>query len=200
MRWLLVFLLLLNGFYFSWNVWLAKPLEVPVGVQASELELLVAPMDVREECFYVWGEPLAALEQRIRALNVIYRSETSMVDGASDYWVYLPSLPRGAATQRLLRELHSKNIESYLIVDGEIKGGISLGVFAREDSARAVQNRLAQAGYEPRIQRQVHETRNREMLVIPKWKSPWIGEKEWQQLLGELSTVQYEKKSCTGLF
>ena len=166
----------------------------------QELQLLDPPVEGLEECRYITGDGLLELEQRLRALGVVHHWQVESVDGPSDYWVYLPALPGSSATQRLLKELQSKNIESYLIAEGEIKGGISLGVFVREDAAIAVQNRLRQAGYEARIQKQVHEKNMQKVIVVPEWKSPWIGPDEWVKLFDGFSGGASEKKSCIGLF
>ncbi|MNE68159.1 Sporulation related domain protein [compost metagenome] len=72
------------------------------------------------------------------------------VDAAAevDYWVYLPPLGSRQASLRQLRELQARKIDSYIITQGDLANGISLGIFPREESAKSVIQRLRDAGYE----------------------------------------------------
>jgi hypothetical protein len=62
--------------------------------------------------------------------------------------VYLPPLGSRQASLRQLRELQARKIDSYIITQGDLANGISLGIFPREDSAKSVIQRLRDAGYE----------------------------------------------------
>ena len=74
------------------------------------------------------GRRRKPLEQRLLSPDV--QSEIQEVDTASgvDYWVYLPPLARQASL-RQLRELQSRNIDSYIITVGDLANGISLEYF-----------------------------------------------------------------------
>jgi len=64
----------------------------------------------------------------------------------SKYWVYLSPMATKASALRKLKELQSKKIDSFLITRGELKNGISLGIFSSIDSANGLMARLGAAG------------------------------------------------------
>lgn len=69
------------------------------------------------------------VEQRLLSLDI--QAEVRGVDAAAglEYWVYLPPLASRQASLRQLRELQARRIDSYIITQGELANGISLGIF-----------------------------------------------------------------------
>lgn len=80
--------------------------------------------------------------------------------GEFDYRVVIPPLPSLQEAFRRLRELKSRDIDSYVITQGEDAQGISLGVFSTEEAALSHQSFLDERGYEvlikqiPRLSRE----------------------------------------------
>lgn len=69
--------------------------------------------------------------------------------GSVRYWVYYPEQANGAVAQALSTELKAKGFDNYMVQnDGEFKGALSLGLFGKEDVARALMSRLKSAGYD----------------------------------------------------
>lgn len=66
---------------------------------------------------------------------------------SSTWWVHLPPFASEAEARAMLGELQGKGIDSYYMRTGEMAGGISLGVYSREESARIAQRQLASQGY-----------------------------------------------------
>jgi len=64
----------------------------------------------------------------------------------SKYWVYLPPLSTKEGALKQLKGLQSKKIDSFLISRGELKNGISLGIFSSADSANGLLVRLEATG------------------------------------------------------
>lgn len=171
MRWLLLLLILLNLFYYIHNQqqasWGAQ--EPPVLVsstpdpsirllsESSEAErrsqFLVAAEDAT--CLFLGGfddESLAAaLRQRLLSLDIASSLQGIDLTAGVDYWVYLPPLVSRQASLRQLRELQSRNIDSYIITVGDLSNGISLGIFSRKDSAESVVSRLLELDYRAAI-------------------------------------------------
>ncbi len=71
--------------------------------------------------------------------------------GESDYRVMIPPSPSLQDAFRKLRELKSREIESYVITQGADSLGISLGVFSTEGAARNAQAQHERQGYATRI-------------------------------------------------
>jgi hypothetical protein len=90
-------------------------------------------------------ERLEALdyEVRLRALD--------QLTGERDYRVMIPPAVSMEAAFRQLRELQSRGIDSYVIMQGKDTLGISLGVYSTVDAADTVQRDLIEKGYESRI-------------------------------------------------
>lgn len=155
MRWILLLLLLLNAFYYVWHQQ-QGPLRAkevaPAGAYQSarkDIRLLSeadaprvraessAPADaVAPEaavCLYLGSfeeeSRARVVEQRLLSLDI--QAEVRSVDAAAgvEYWVYLPPLASRQASLRQLRELQARRIDSYIITQGELANGISLGIF-----------------------------------------------------------------------
>jgi hypothetical protein len=177
MRWLFLLLLVLNLFYYVWHQQQA-PMRVkevaPLSLYRSaedNIRLLsesgnvpsvqaralpVAPPGAPQAvCLFIGGYAtegdIQPLEQRLIGLDVSAQVQSRNAEGAVDYWVYLPPLASRQASMRQLRELQSRHIDSYLIGEGNLAGGISLGMFPRMDLADALVGRLSEAGYEPQV-------------------------------------------------
>lgn len=168
MRWLFLLLLTLNIFYYVWAN--QRP---PVVAQSSSAYALSSggqssirlisedvPRSVLEVpgstanddmCLFLGGferhEDALALEQRLLSLDLLTRMHEREVEVGVDYWVYLPPLSSRDAALRQLKELQSRAIDSYLVSQGELANGISLGFFSRHDSARSVLERMRSIGY-----------------------------------------------------
>ncbi|HWK53670.1 MAG TPA: SPOR domain-containing protein [Hyphomicrobiales bacterium] len=92
------------------------------------------------------------LAELLTAAGIENRMEPRQTQTGSTWWVYLPAFATDALTQRMLAELKEKGIDSYYMRTGELAGGISLGVYSREASAKAAQQSLSQRGYSANIQ------------------------------------------------
>lgn len=174
MRWLFLLLLVLNLFYYVWHQQQA-PLRVKevesfslyqggrqnirLVSEADVAAIPVAPVVVGQGgqavCLFLGSfereDEARALEQRLLSLDI--ESTVQSVDAAVgvDYWVYLIPLASRQASLRQLKELQARKIDSYIIGQGDLANGISLGIFPRSDSAESVMQRLRKAGYEPML-------------------------------------------------
>lgn len=174
MRWLFLGLLIVNALYFVWTQqdFANKPIEVASVASTSsvmhekvqlvsevpELQKQPQKQKLRQEQVEIMllggfaDEQMAQkLQQRLVSLDI--QSKITALDSRVDieYWVYLAPLASRQAAVRQLKEMQARKIDGYLITQGDLANGISLGMFAREDSAQSVAERLEEAGYEPSI-------------------------------------------------
>lgn len=173
MRWLFLGLLIVNGFYFIWTQqdFVAKDstqtrIVLHEGRGQGQVKLIgevdhlertpvLAETQKQAEIMLLGGfadEPaIERLQQRLLSLDIETKITglDSQVD--TEYWVYLAPLASRQASVRQLKEMQARKIDGYLITQGDLTNGISLGMFAREDSAQSVVERLKEAGYEPLI-------------------------------------------------
>ena len=191
MRWLFLLLFILNLFYYVWHQQQAplRPVEVApleqyrlrqqdihllsessaVAVQPSALDKSSA---AHSSCMFLGGFDVSgeaeALRQRLAGLDV--ESVVEGVDDATgvDYWVYLPPLGSRDASLRQLKELQARQIDSFIIAEGDLSNGISLGIFPRLESAESVMTRLVGAGYEPALRELSRDQRSYWVRVDPQ--------------------------------
>ena len=172
MRWFFLFLLALNVFYYVWHQQQAplRPKEIaPLSLFHAEqknIRLLSESAETPQRrpadekpaaapasaCVYLGSFPVEdrarQLVQRLLSLDVQASVQTVDAAAGTDYWVYLPPLASRQASLWQLRELQARKIDSYIITEGDLTDGISLGIFQRKDSADSVVERLKTAGYD----------------------------------------------------
>lgn len=64
-----------------------------------------------------------------------------------EFWVHIPPLADRAEALKLLRKLQSERIDSYIITQGDLANGISLGLFRKRDSAYSLRKKVAQLNF-----------------------------------------------------
>ncbi|UZE95846.1 SPOR domain-containing protein [Alkalimarinus alittae] len=113
----------------------------PEGV--GMLCLLLGPID----------SPLSA-KKLLRELNsegLDTKIITQPIIKAPNYWVHLEPYENRKAAITKLKELKSAKVDSYLITQGELTNGISLGMFENIDSARRMLKKRQTQGYDVKI-------------------------------------------------
>ena len=218
MRWLFLLFLVLNLFYYVWHQQQAplrakevEAVELRQG-QSQGVRLLSsadrarvrpeasAPVEtvVGESCLFLgsFQQSVEAqqLEQRLTALDI--RAEVRSVSAAAglDYWVYLAPLASRQASLRQLKELQARRIDSYIITQGDLANGISLGIFPRLDSAESVVRRLKDAGYEPMVRELPRAQRSFWVRIAPE--SRRLVDDAVAQLSLDFSGLQHQIMPC----
>lgn len=94
----------------------------------------------------------AAVVERALSLGFEARWEAlELVTGPPDLQVHLPPLPSAEQASRAVRELAALDIEAFVIPDGDLRGGVSLGTFTATEAAEARRAEVARLGYPVRI-------------------------------------------------
>jgi cell division septation protein DedD len=140
----------------------------------------------------------AAVEQRLLSLDI--RSRVQSMDAAAgvDYWVYLPPLASRQASLRQLRELQARKIDSYIITQGDLSNGISLGIFPRSDSAESVMQRLRDAGYEPLLRELTRAHRSFWVRIAPESRR-LADDSLLERLAFDFKGLQHQLMPCEGI-
>ncbi|MFN3769187.1 MAG: SPOR domain-containing protein [Ectopseudomonas guguanensis] len=224
MRWILLLLLLLNAFYYVWHQQQAplraKEVAPANAYQAARKDIRLlsetdAPRSRSESsaaadavapeaavCLFLgsFDEEARArvVEQRLLSLDI--QAEVRSIDAAAgvEYWVYLPPLASRQASLRQLRELQARRIDSYIITQGELANGISLGIFPRNDSANSVMQRLRDVGYEPQIRELSRAHRSFWVRVAPQSRR-LADEFLLGRLAGDFAGLQHQLMPCEGV-
>jgi hypothetical protein len=140
------------------------PAPLPLGVEQlrllSELRGREPPPAIpsREGGVCVSARPLAleedarAVAQRAGSLGLAARpAALELVSGPPDLQVHLPPLPSAEQASRAVREFAALDIEAFVIPDGDLAGGVSLGIFTSEAEAESRRADVAGLGYPVRI-------------------------------------------------
>lgn len=216
MRWLFLLLLVLNFFYWVWSERFgtrgahenpASPsLDVSSGIQLvseSRVATRAKTGEPRKEaCLFLGGfqseERGRQVVQRLLSLDVASSVEQVERIVATDYWVYLPPLASRQASLHQLRELQAKKIDSYVITQGDLVNGISLGVFSRAESAKAAMQRFRDAGYEPMV-RELSRVRHDYWVKVAPEGARLFDERLMGILARSFPGLQHQQKECEGV-
>lgn len=213
MRWLFIGLVIINVFYFIWSQQdfsgepqlSAAKQQITAGTEQVKLLSEVVPEDdsrvlsaaesiapAEELLLGGFSDEVTAVRLQQRLLSLDIESVVVALDSQVDieYWVYLQPLPSRQASIRQLKELQARRIDSFLITQGDLANGISLGMFNREDSAQAVVGRLSAAGYKPLI-RPVERLQRLYWVVIDVSARRLVDEKLLRQLVTDFVDMQH---------
>lgn len=222
MRWLFLLLLVLNLFYYVWHQQQAplrakevEPMAQYRGAQ-QDIRLLsesgregvrrevpdAAVSAATETCLFLgsFQQDSAAREVEQRLMSLDIGAEVKAVDAAAglDYWVYLAPLASRQASLRQLKELQARKIDSYIITQGDLANGISLGIFPRSDSAQSVMQRLRDAGYEPLLRELTRAQRSFWVRIAPQSRR-LADDVLLQQLAADFKNLQHQLMPCEGV-
>jgi hypothetical protein len=220
MRWFFLFLLVLNVFYYVWqqqqvpmkpNAFLSErgyvephadirllgEIEKPARSVSADV-----PAGVGDTTCMALGEfserlEAEAIEQRLVSVNIAVSILERNVSAGIDYWVYLSPLASSQASLRQLRELQGRMIDSYLITEGDLENGISLGIFSRSSSAETVVERLRAAGYEPQM-RQLERTHRTYWVQIAPSSSRLVDDELLGRLAEDFPGLMHQLAPCEG--
>lgn len=73
------------------------------------------------------------------------------VELAPAYWVYFDDFSLGLTPREQRREFVAKGVDSFIILEGDLKGFISVGVFKNIDSARRMIKIMLKKGYQTKM-------------------------------------------------
>jgi hypothetical protein len=156
MRWIFVSLLLINLSYLAYEFTQPKGIKTEETVNvnlasgAGSIQLLaelnkpqprkaasktnkkgplcwaVGPYQVELDARHVYA--------RMLAIDIPAKVEKQSVVIKEEFWVYLPPLPNKKQAIRKLKELQKRNVDSFIITEGDLANGISLGLFSKKAS------------------------------------------------------------------
>jgi len=219
MRWMFLLLFVLNLFYYVWHQQQSplRPKEVAPLMLAqdskrdihllSESDKHAAPERVVNGngdtfCLFLIGFELeataAAVEQRLLSLDIRSRVQPVETAAGVEYWVYLPPLASRQASLRQLKELQARKIDSYIITQGDLANGISLGIFPREDSAKSVMQRMGDAGYESKLRALSRAHRTYRLRIAPESRR-LLGDTLLQALAIDFNGLQHQIMPCESI-
>ncbi len=132
------------------------------------------------------------VRDRLRAIGLIADIVGVSVPLRTDYWVHLgPYASRDEALAQL-KVLQDAGVDSFLINDGELANGISLGLFRQQGSAESLLKKRQAEGYEAAM-REMPRT-SEELWVLLEGGD--LAESVRAQLLTVAPNIEYRKNLC----
>ncbi|ASP37485.1 hypothetical protein CHH28_01815 [Bacterioplanes sanyensis] len=136
-------------------------------------------------------------DARARAVAVGLQTRVKRISAPSaeptEYWVHVPPQANRQQARKVLRELQSRRIDSYIITQGELADGVSLGLFRNQSSAENLQNQVRALGIDVRIQ-VVSDTQDELWLELNEAD---IAEDLLQRISDGMGDVRWKKLACS---
>ena len=85
---------------------------------------------------------------RAEALGFESAMRSLATGGSIEHWVHIPPLSSRQQSLQLLRELQGRGVDSYIITQGELAEGISLGLFRNKQSAASLTAKMQGLDYD----------------------------------------------------
>ena len=216
MRWLLVVLVIANILLCLYHVNRGEIVSddvagLQVAPRGTDIRLLseTKPLERREHahvadsgCVYLGGfddeAEALAVEQRLLSLDIEAEVAPMEESAGVDYWVYLPPLVSRQASLRQLRELQSRNVDSYIITVGDLSNGISLGIFSKRDTAESVASRLRAIDYAPSI-RELPRSHQRYWVRLSHHGEPVLRDGLLVELMRSFPAMEHRQMPCSAI-
>ena len=221
MRYIVIFLLLLNMAYFGWSRYGPSPSDAGSGSEDLPLLntglMLVREYEERATALVAANQdqsPMCAIVADFPTVDEAYSfmSESSNrgfsavlnLTGEAltpQFRVYIPPLSSRSIATITLEGLSAAasnaglEVETYLITRGSLANAIALGVFALPDSAELVREQVAALGYSVQIQEIPLSTGDIQVLLRhPQFDS--IGEAQWLDLSADRPYLTVTENLC----
>jgi hypothetical protein len=109
--------------------------------------------DITEERCYSVGpfkdeDDAKFLGIRAEALGFNSEMRSLATGGSIEHWVHIPPLVNRQQSLQLLRELQGRGVDSYIITQGDLAEGISLGLFRNKESAERLTLKMKEMDYD----------------------------------------------------
>jgi len=136
--------------------------------------------------------------ENLKALDV--KADVQAVDlpGDPGFWVFLEPLPSRKQAMRLLRQLQAKGVDSYVFKKGELRNGISFGLYSHRSSALKRQAEVVQMGYQPGILEQAR-SKQEVWVVISGVEAAKLDRQAWQKFASERKGIEIKENYCPGV-
>ncbi|MEM8500982.1 MAG: SPOR domain-containing protein [Pseudomonadota bacterium] len=161
--------------------------QVPQDYAANEMCWKLGPFEE--------SELASNIQTRLRATGVDLFVQKIATPVAPDYWVYAVPMETRQAAVELLRNLQQRNVDSFIIAEGELENGISLGFYSKEKTAREVVEE--HLGQDYRVAMQVVPRNIEEYWgVVRAREFDKLSEEAWERFRSDNGDLALEQKYC----
>jgi hypothetical protein len=142
------------------------------------------------------ADRIDAKHLKVRAEALGFSSELrGLTTGTSiEHWVHIPPQSNRQQSLRLLRELQGRGIDSYIITQGDLAEGISLGLFRNGTSAQNLTQKMQDLNYKVVI-KEVSRGEKELWLEFPQVTQ--LTEAMRKRVVGEGQELQWMLTDCS---
>lgn len=217
MRGIILTLLVLNLAFGGWLYWRSQQPEAnDIGVPLAELNNLSLdeatrvrlaqsgrlrdnPEQAAAQCILIRGigsaDDAGVIQARLTALEVPSEVRVRSEVVRTDHWVVLGPFESTARARERLAQLQADGVESFLINQGRLEGGISLGLFSSNSNAENRRAALAEDGIDARIE-DFPRTRDVRDLNIAADAARLLSDGALESILDRFEGVDFQRYGC----
>ena len=161
--------------------------EKPNRVEVQPLCEIVGPFpDSREASNFM---------ERLSAIDIASSEHQLELSAGSNYWVYLaPSTTRKDA-RRVLKDLQSQEVDSYVVPKGEYANAISLGMFTQKNLANAVVSKVVGLGFDPNL-KVIDRTQVEIWVMVSSTDAEKMSDLTWERVMKEIKNQERRENYC----
>jgi len=134
------------------------------------------------------------IQVRAEALGFEAKMRALATGSQVEHWVHVPPLADRSAALQLLREMHQRKIDSYVVTQGELAEGISLGLFRNKESATNLMLKMNELGYGVEIKEVV---RGAKELWLEFPQITQLTEEMRGRIIGEGAALEWMLTDCS---
>jgi hypothetical protein len=134
--------------------------------------------------------------RRLASLGAKAKVKNLLVSTTVGFWLHLPPLSSRKELFLRLSELKRQGVDSYVIPDGDLANGISLGMFSEAERAKKLQDKMILLGYRPKIAEVPREKRELWVFLLQA-EATKIDQERWLKLLSGKELLQKQQNLCS---
>ena len=134
--------------------------------------------------------------QRLMAAGIGADIRQVKVPAKPDFWVYIPPLPSRTAAIRKLKELQANKIDSFVVTEGVLANGISLGLFTRKKLATQLYEKYRAQDYGVEM-KEVERFRFEYWVEIHREDMGLFGEDLWENIRQRYGFAEKHDNLCS---
>ena len=187
MRAIFITLICANIAIFGWFQYQStqdnNPANSPVAVEGVSIgNLVLSPVNqpgapvvaaaevvVPDVCLQLGGfdtqSDATQVQARLEALDIASTINVRKKQIVKNYGVYLEPYPNFQDAKNELAALNLKGVESFIYTEGDLKNGLSLGVYGKRENASSIFKKVEDLGYSPRI-RETYQDVNTYFVIL----------------------------------
>lgn len=133
--------------------------------------------------------------ERLSAIEVRSTIRDMELPAGPGYWVYLAPRADRREALRLLSELQSKRIDSYIVPKGDLENGISLGMFSKKASADSRVKEMVALGLKPQVD-EIERSYREIWVMLDPGEQQKMSEFSWERVMQGLNMAERRQNYC----